>query len=124
MRIEEIIMADRRKKGLDPHHALRRVHRRMGKQKSSVLHENNTVVTAHRIGPGIAEVHLYTQDNPLTLARSITQMLHSAQLKGVKHLYSTTNNPSLVQFLQHVLSRSGMRVGRSDLPKYNLRIDL
>lgn len=120
MKASEIIKADAVKRKIDPDKALRTVSA-MVKAKSAILmQENNSVLLVRKINPTSAEIHLFTEDSPTTLAKSVIRFIRRGKELGVKTVYGKADNQGIVNLMKKV----GMKVEASDLPQYNWKANI
>ena len=115
MKASEIITADSVKRNIDPAKALLSI-REMTKNNSGVLmQENNSVLLVRKVDPTSAEIHLFTEDTPLTLAKSVIGFVRRGRELGIKTVYGKADNQGIVELMKRV----GLNVEASDLPQYN-----
>jgi hypothetical protein len=116
----QIVQADAQKRGIDPHAVMDVIHKETASGKGFLLHYNSSLLYGRRIAPGVAEVHLLTEDSPLQLISSIHNFVTHAERLGIHTLYGKADNQAIVKFLQ----KAGLNVQQSDLPKYNWKAAL
>jgi len=90
--------------------------------KLFILQENNTVIVLISIGDGIVEAHLFTLDNPLTMARSFKKLLEELKRSQLTRMYSNVDDdtPKLLALMQ----RFGVQSQESDKPEYVWMADI
>jgi hypothetical protein len=120
MKASEIILADAQKRGVDGEKALALISNAVKQKKAVLMQEGNSVLLLTKIGDDAAEVHLFTQDGVMTLARSLGTFIQRTTDLGVKTVYGKADNPQIVELLKKV----GLNVVDSDLPQYNWKADL
>jgi hypothetical protein len=120
MKASEIILADAQKKGVDGSKALNLINNAVKQKKGFLLQENNTVLFFTKINDTTAEVHLFTEDNVITLMKSLINFVKKGQSLGIKTIYGKADNPQIIELLKKV----GLNVVDSDLPQYNWKADL
>lgn len=112
----EIIKKDAEQRGIDPQKLLASVAVLMKKNNALMLKENDSILILHPInGEGDVELHLFTEDSPLTLAKSLTSFIKKIRASDLRAVYGSADNEQITQFL----TRLGVEVKESDKPKYN-----
>jgi hypothetical protein len=81
------------------------------------LQENNTIIVLISIANEVAEVHLFSVDEPLIMARSIKVMLEELNRSHLKRIYGRVDNEDTPKFLA-LMQGFGMQVEESDNPEY------
>lgn len=120
MKASEIILADAQKRGVDGNKALGLINNAVKQKKAVLMQEGNSVLLLTKIADDAAEVHLFTQDGVMTLARSLGTFIQRTTGLGIKTVYGKADNPQIIELLKKV----GLNVVDSDLPQYNWRADL
>lgn len=116
----EIIQADASRTGYDPSLALTKLKGQVESGQSIMLRENDSILVLTKIGDGMAELHLFTADKPLTLAKSALRFLEKVSKSDTQRVYGKADNDQIVQLLRNL----GMEVQESDRPEYNWMLDL
>jgi hypothetical protein len=113
----EIIKKDAEQRGIDPQKLLASVAVLMKKNNALMLKENDSILILHPIGDGEGDVelHLFTEDAPLTLAKSLTNFIKKIRASDLRAVYGDADNEQITQFL----TRLGVEVTESDKPNYN-----
>jgi hypothetical protein len=120
MKASEIIKADAVRRKVDPDKAMQTISA-LVKDKSAVLmQENNSVLLVRKINPTSAEIHLFTQDNPRTLAKAVIGFVRKGKALGIKTVYGKADNKGIVDLMKRV----GLNVQASDLPQYNWKANI
>ena len=120
MKASEIIKADAVKRKVDPDKAMQTIGA-LVKDKSAVLmQEDNSVLLVRKINPTSAEIHLFTQDNPRTLAKAVIGFVRKGKELGIKTVYGKADNKGIVDLMKRV----GLNVQASDLPQYNWKANI
>jgi hypothetical protein len=116
MKPSEIIKKDAEQRGIDPQKLLASVAVLMKKNNAIMLKENESILILHPIGnEGDVELHLFTEDAPLTLAKSLTSFIKKIRASDLRAVYGDADNEQITQFL----TRLGVEVKESDKPNYN-----
>jgi len=115
MKPSEIIVADAVNRGVQPEIVLRRVLKKLKDKTAIMLQENNSVLILEDIGNKSVALYLFTQDQPMTLARSVKSFYETIKKSEIQAIYGKADNPQIIQLLQIV----GVPVQESDLPNYN-----
>lgn len=111
----QIITADCQQHGVDPAKVLTYVAHEVQSGKGVTMAAGESVLLVVNIGNNHAELHLYTQDSPLQLMKSVQHFIEVIRKSPLKRVYGKADNPGIVQ----MLSRLGVDVEHSDIPKYN-----
>jgi len=120
MKASEIIKADAVKRKVDPNKAMQTISA-LVKDKSAVLmQEKNSVLLVRKINDTAAEIHLFTQDSPTALAKSVIGFIRKGRELGIKTVYGKADNKGIVDLMKRV----GLNVQASDLPQYNWKANI
>ena len=120
MKASEIIKADAFKRKIDPNKTLRSVSE-LVKDKSAVLmQESDSVLLVRKVNQTAAEIHLFTEDNPRTLAKAVIGFVKRGKALGIKTVYGKADNKEIVELMK----RLGLNVQASDLPQYNWKAQI
>ncbi len=111
----EIITADAQQHGIDPQKVLAFVHDHIVKGHANLTQANNTLLFIIHLGQSAAEVHLYTVDNSVTVAKSIIHFIKILKQSPIKVLYGKADNPGIIVMMQKL----GLDVQHSNMPQYN-----
>lgn len=115
MKPSEIIRADAQQRGLDADAILKSLAILMKQKKALMIHEANSLLVLIKIGDGLAELHLFTEDSPLALAKALKKFIDQIRNSDLKAVYGQADNPEIV----NMLKRLNVEVQEPDLPKYN-----
>ena len=118
MNASEIITIDAKHRGVDPELLLRIIHRDLKSGEAILLMHGKTVLFVRRIGPGMAEPHLFSQDNAHGLVSAIKHFAHEFHTKDVHMLYINPDGPEILNLLRAV----GEQVHPSNNPKYKVMV--
>ena len=120
MKASEIILADAQKRGVDGTKALGLINNAVKQKKAVLMQEGNSVLILTKIGDVAAETHLFTQESPIALARSLAAFMKRITDLGIRTIYGKADNQQIIELLKRV----GFNVVASDLPEYNWKADL
>ena len=120
MKASQIIMADAQKRGVNANNALGLVSNAVKQKKAVLMQEGNSVLILTKIGDVAAETHLFTQESPIALARSLAAFMKRITDLGIRTIYGKADNQQIIELLKRV----GFNVVASDLPEYNWKADL
>jgi hypothetical protein len=120
MKASEIIKADAVKRKIDPDKALRTVSAMVSAKSAVLMQENDSVLLVRKINPTSAEIHLFTEDNPRTLAKAVIGFVRRGKTLGIKTVYGKADNQGIVELMKRV----GLNVQASDLPQYNWKAQI
>ena len=65
-----------------------------------ILRHKNTLCVYVILQKGVAEVHLYSIDQPPAMIDAFKDFYHAFQISGFKSLHSTIDNPQLIRLIQ------------------------
>jgi hypothetical protein len=111
----EIIVADARERNLDPNAVLLAVSEMLKTERAVMLQKNNSVLLLEKIEPGFVALHLFTEDQPMTMVKSIKFFIEKIRSSDIKAVYGLADSEQIIK----LLSAIGVDVRRSDLPNYN-----
>ena len=99
----------------NPQDVLVKIHATVKTGHGVLLQENNSVLFLFRFAKHKVELHLYTQDTPLVLAKSLSKFIQKIKQSDIKEVYGKAENPQILRFLKTL----GVNVMPSDNPKFN-----
>jgi hypothetical protein len=115
MKTSEIILNDKESVKYGSKKVLAAVEKLVTSGNGVLLKDNNSVLLLVRLGEGLVELHLYTLDKPITVAKSIKYFIKKIKESDLKAVYGTAPMDSPVV---KMLNISGVNVEKSNLPKY------
>jgi hypothetical protein len=110
----EIITADMEKHGNDPVPFLKALNIALQKKAVILMQENNSVLMLTRIGQGMVELHLFTVDSPIKVAKSLIQFIKKIRASDIKVVYGADEPTQTLQLLKNL----DVNIMPSDNPKY------
>jgi len=120
MKPADIIKQDVERRNGDPQSVLSSVNKLVKNDKAILLATEGSVLLVIRLGNGLAELHLYTVENPLSLAKSIKYFVSKIKESDIKTVYGQAENPQIIKLLQS----AGVKVSDSNLPTYNWKANV
>lgn len=111
----QIIAADAKHRGLDPAKILSAIAQMVGKKVGTLMQEGDTVLLLQFISQDAAEVHLFTADKPLALAKALVKIIKAIRQTNLDVVYGKADSPEILQLLRQV----GVDVQESDRPEFN-----
>lgn len=111
----QIITADAKHRGLNPAKILSAIAQMIGKKVGTLMQEGDTVLLLQFIGPDAAEVHLFTADKPLALAKALVKIIKAIRKTELDVVYGKADSPEILQLLRQI----GVDVQESDRPEFN-----
>jgi hypothetical protein len=111
----EIITADAEQRGLDARKVLNAIAGFVQSKMATLIQEDNTLLVLKLIEGNNAELHLFTADAPMTMARALAKIIPVIQRTSLNAVYGKADNDQIIQLLQ----RLGVDVQESDRPEYN-----
>ena len=115
MNASEIIAQNSEQLGMDPREAVAAIAGAIKNKVAFLLQQNDSVLYIKPISEVDAEIHLFTMDSPLVLAKSISYFFNILKKGHYKNFYIKENNPQIIELLKRV----GVPVQHSDKPEYN-----
>jgi hypothetical protein len=111
----EIITKDAEKRGLDPAQTVNSVAALIKKHSATLLHHGNTLLLLRGIGKNSVELHLFTEDSPLSLLKALKIFVKNIRQSKLDNVYGNADNDGIIQLLK----KTGVDVLPSDLAQYN-----
>jgi hypothetical protein len=111
----EIIMADSKRQGVDPKVVLDTCAKLIKGKLATIIQENNSVLLLTFIDRQDVELHLFTADSPLTLAKSLMGFINTIKQSELRRVYGKADNSGILEMLKRV----GVNVMQSDKPQFN-----
>ena len=116
----EIISQNVKAVGKNPAAVLRGLSKLLKAKKAILLRHGDSVLVLNTIAPKQAELHLFTVDKPMALMQAIKDFVKKVRASDLDQVYGKADNPQIVRALEAV----GVKVQKSDKPKYNWRADV
>jgi len=110
----EIITADMEKHGNNPVLFLKALTNAIKAKVVILMQENNSVLMLRRLGEGAVELHLFTVDSPLKVAKSLIQFIKKIRASDIKVVYGADEPTQTLQLLKNL----DVQIMPSDNPKY------
>ena len=114
----EIIAKDTERRGSDADIMLRKVNKLIRGKAAILLQENDTVLMLITIAKGVAELHLFTTDAPISLTKAMKVFWKKIKDSNLKLAYTDVTNPQVAEMAK----RAGWNVQKSNLPRYNTMV--
>lgn len=115
MKPTEIITADAERNGVNPTPILNKLLKNLKNKDAILMQSGNSVLVVRKIEKGIAELHLYTVDEPMAMIRALREFIRKIRRSDLDAVYGNADNPQIIQVLQAL----GVEVMDSDLSGYN-----
>ena len=115
MKPSEIIAADAQERNLNSQIVLATVNRMLQMKNAIMLQKNDSILLLEKIEPGIVALHLFSEDSPMTLVKSIKFFIEKIKQSEIQAVYGKADNEQIVQLLTSL----GVPVQQSDRPNYN-----
>ena len=115
MKPSEIILNDKEAMKAGADKVLAAVMKIVQKKAGILLHQNNSVLLLANLGDKNAELHLYTLDPPIKLARSLKYFIDKIKDSSLKRVYGTVAFDAPIL---RMLRDFGIDVQKSDNPQY------
>jgi hypothetical protein len=121
MKPTEIINAEFQKLGKDSGEFLRLLNVAINKKMAIILQEGDSILILLTIGEGLVELHLFTTEGPLKVARALSKFIDKIRKSDLKAVYGPKEdvpNSNKLQQTLTMLKTLGVNVQPSDNPKY------
>lgn len=110
----EIIKKTIEDNGGDPQEIGKRIMYLLKNHLAILLQSNNSVLILAQLGDGDVECHLFTQDSPMTLFKSLPYFIQKVRSSDIRAIYFPTTNEQLIEALR----RLNVDVEPSDRKEY------
>ena len=117
---QEIIIADSKERGLDANQIMGILQDEIGQGKGFILHQDNSLLYCRIIAPGVAEMHLFTEDSPLALLHALQYFIEQLRSKGIRTVTGNADNPGIIRFLE----KAGLQIEQATDPRHNWKAQL
>lgn len=111
----EIITKDSEKRGLNASQVLNNIAALINEHKATLLHHGNTLLLLRGIGDNSVELHLFTEDAPLSLLKALKVFVKNIRKSSLNKVYGDADNQGILKMLQ----KADVDIMQSDLPRYN-----
>ncbi len=121
MKPTEIINAEFQKLGKDSGEFLKKLSAALRKKLAIIMQEENTILILIALGDGNVELHLFTADSPIKVAKALSRFIDKIRKSDLKAVYGPKENVPNSNKLQQTLTMLktlGVDVQPSDNPKY------
>ena len=123
MKPSEVIINDSKQRGLDHKLILGAVAKTV-KDGGFLLHDGKTSLLLEKIGPGEFSSHLFTQDPPVILSRTLIRFFRNIERRGVHRLYGKADNGAIINLIRRLCKQINVPLKESDRSGYNWMIKL
>jgi hypothetical protein len=110
----EIVRQDAIREDYDADIVLRKMSKLLSAKGALLLQSNNSLLLLIGLPDNDAELHLYTADSPLTLAKSLKEFVQKIRDSEVETVYGSAEIPQTLELLK----RLGVDVQPSDKKGY------
>ena len=111
----EIIMADAKRQGVDHKVVLETSAKLIRSKLATIIQENNSVLLLTFIDKVDVELHLFTADSPLALAKSLMGFIRTIKESELRRVYGKADNSGILEMLKRI----GVEIKESDKPQFN-----
>jgi hypothetical protein len=110
----EIIRKDAAREDYNPDIVIRKIQKLVENKGAVLLQENDSLLLLIGLPDNDAELHLYTADSPLTLAKSLRGFVQKIRDSEIETVYGSAEIPQTLELLK----RLGVDVQPSDKEGY------
>jgi hypothetical protein len=114
MKPTEIINAEYQRLGKDSSKFLKTLNAALQKKLAIIMQEENTILVLITLGDGNVELHLFTADGPIKVARALSRFVKKIRDSDLKAVYGSEEPTQTLKMLETL----GVKVESSDNPKY------
>ena len=114
MKPTEIISAEYQKLGKDPSNFFRALNVAINKKMAIILQEGDTILILITIGDKEVELHLFTIEGPLKVARALSRFIKKIRDTDLKVVYGSEEPTQTLKMLETL----GVKVQPSNKPNY------
>ena len=111
----EIITADCERHNVDPQKVMGVIAHFVQNKTGKILHSGNSVLFVRMISDENAELHIFTQDSPIAIAKAVPKFWNALKQMQIKKVYGNADNQEILQLLQKL----GANVQAPDIEGYN-----
>ena len=111
----EIITADCQRQNVDPQKVLSVIAQFVQNKTGQILHVGNSVLFVRMLSDKNAELHIFTQDSPIAIAKAVPKFWNALKRIGIARVYGKADNQEILQ----LLSKLGADIQEPDLEGYN-----
>ena len=116
----EIITADANQRGIDPKQVLSAIAKNIQSRKGKIFQSGNSVLFVGLLPNSAGELHFFTEDSPIAIARHIKVFWNALKKSGIERVYGNADNQEILQLIQ----RAGADIQQPDLEGYNWMAEL
>jgi hypothetical protein len=98
----EIIKKTIEGNGGDPQAVGKRIMYVLKNKLGILMQKNNSVLFLVQLGDGDVECHLFTQDSPVTLFKSLPYFIQKVRSSDIRAIYFPTTNEQLIEALRRL----------------------
>lgn len=110
----QIVRADAERMGYDADVVLRKLAKVVQSGAGLLLQEGNSLLLLIGLPDNNAELHLYTADSPLNLAKALKVFIQKIRASDLNAVYGSGDVPQILK----MLNQFGVETMESDLPNY------
>lgn len=110
----EIIRKDAERMGYDADVVLRKLAKLVKSGAAILLQEGNSLLVLIALPGNNAELHLYTADSPLAMAKALKVFIEKIRASDLNAVYGSGDIPQILK----ILNQFGVETMKSDLPNY------
>lgn len=100
--VSEIILNEFSKAGLDPQENFRKIIQFVKDGKAFFMRKADTVLLVKMIDTNVGELHIFTQDSPIMIARAVKQFWQDLVKLGIHTVYGKAENEQIVKLMKIV----------------------
>jgi len=116
----EVITADANQRGIDPQRVLGAIAQLVQNKQGKLFNAGNSVLFVRLLPDDGGELHFFTEDSPIAIARYIKIFWNGLKKAGIKRVYGKADNQEILQLIK----RAGADIQQPDLEGYNWMAEL
>jgi hypothetical protein len=111
----EVITADAKERGVDPQQVLGAIAQLIQNNQGKIFNAGNSVLFVRLLPDDGGELHFFTEDSPIVIARYIKVFWNALKKAGIERVYGKADNQEILQLIQ----RAGADIQQPDIEGYN-----
>lgn len=120
MKPSEIITQVAQQHGVNPKGLATGIYNSLKTKNTLLLQKNDSLMVVIMFKPKLAEIHLFTVEKGLALAKSLKEFMHELKNeKNINKVYVKVDNDKIIPFSKSI----GVNFEKSDLPQFQFMAD-
>lgn len=116
----EIIKNEASKAGFNPDEYYQKISKFIEDRKAFILRNSNTILLVKLIDKNVGELHIFTEDSPIMIAKSIKKFWADLIKANIKTVYGQAENDKIVKLMKVIRAP----IEDSDRAPYNWKANI